>query len=421
MQQQRILFIAKIVILLGGCTSTSERLRNLIDENRYTDAATIAADDSAVAVELSAIVLERAARSEEHMDRALKSLSAAGRSGQAALKQLSRGDAVSARAARIAYDRFDKPSDETLALCNKDPHPLVRWWCVSAWVQFMSDEMMTELLSDMDPEVRLFALRGLAALPAEPTRAPLFVDALRLDPDEKVRAEAALHGDLLGDDALLLLKDRLSDQHLGIRTAAVSGIARINTEAACALLTSVAGRQGDQVALRAQAELAGLGNATGRTLLLQRLDDEQPSIRAAALYLLFNAKIEDASALIVNHLEDKDPEVVLAASNLLRNDEDSRDKVLKALQKVSSLKSKASPRADDLLAAMGDEQAANRILKALKDANKVGEKELISALHRVFGVTAACVRTFVVSLLGDPREKIRIEAAYTVLFSMSKI
>ncbi len=415
---------------LFGCASKSDRLRRWVNLNRYADAAKIALDDSSKAAELSALILENAALLPDSMDRALERLSVSGTLGRASLKRLSKGNGVSARAARIAYERFRKPSGDELAACVKDPHPSVRRWCALAWSRYMSEEMQAAQLLDMDPDVRLYALRALAALPFDPKRAPLFSDALRLDPEIKVRIEAAVHGDRLGEIALILLKTQLRDPNLGLRTAAISGIARIHTEAAVAFITSIAEGPLDQVTLRAQAELAGIGYANGKRLLLGSIDDEKASVRAAALYLLPIAKVESPSTILAKSLKDKAPEVVLAAAGLLRTDKDAQSEVLLSLRKISKLNVKESPQADVLLAEMGDERAAYRAAVSLKKAVSESEKHadqgkatenVILALRRVSGIADAQVRQVVVSLLGDRRKAVRIEAAHTVLFSMSKI
>lgn len=416
---QNILVKTVLLITLVSCARAPAHLRTVLQAGKYKEAADLVAGNPALATMLAAMILERAATTDAQRFYALERLSAAGEVGLSSLKLLASEGDETGRAARVALKRYDAPAAQTIAACLADASADVRRMCAYVWHPFLTEDDLKILLVDSDPTVRLYAVRGLAILPVDNRRAGVFVDVLLRDPSLKVRMEAARRGDLLGDEAILLLKDRLSDDRLGMRLAAVAGIATIGTAAARDLLMSVASAPLDEVALSAAAALVESGEPAGKRRILAALRDERPSIRGAALYLLSRANLPNASALTVRSLDDPAPEVVLAAANLLRNDVSSREKIIAALNRISKLKTIETGRARNLLALLGDKQAEKQIAQVLKDPSKLTEAELSAQLNALGG--ASGLIGAVVPLLGDPRETIRIHSAVLVLFSMSKI
>lgn len=414
-------FFSFIILFSGGaaCTSSQGRLQNLLKTEDFAAAASFAAKDPDTATDMAVLILERTARVPAHRYFALERLSAAGKRGRSALKRLSSSPGELGHAARIARNRFDKPDAKTAKQCAMAPNANIRKLCARAWHRFLPEEILKTLLLDTDPEVRLFALKGLASLPASSTRAALFSDALLRDPSLKVRLEAARQGALLGEDALLLLKDRLADETPGMRAAAVSGIARIESAAAMDLLLSTARAPLDSVCLTAAAELARRGDAFGKERLLEAARDPRPSIRSTSLYLLSYSKVENLNEILLRALDDEAPAVVIAAANLLRNDEEVRNRVVAALRKIASLETAKKNEARTLLAFLGDAEALRDIAAILQDAEAVSTAELTSLLRRMGG--AIELFDAAAQLMGDSREEVRIQAAVYVIFSQSKI
>ncbi len=416
---RRIAFGICLGFIVQSCAQSHADLRGLVASGKYAEAAAAAEKDDEAAVETAAAVLEAAALGERYRFLAIESLSVAGREGRASLERLAlRSDEVG-RIAAVALRRFDKHEADRAAVCAVDEHADVRKMCLLAFARELKEPLLRSLLLDTDPSVRWYALRALTELPADKERAPLFIDVLLRDPSLTVRMEAARHGDLLGDDGFLLLKELLFDTRPGMRTAAVTGLSVIGSASAASLLRNLSEGARDEVTLTAAAACAASGDATCRERLVSALDDDRPGIRTAALYLLGPGRIENARQRFLTSLKDKSPEVVLAAANLLKGDRAARPQALRALGDIAKRRVHESSAALRLMAVLGDKGAETRIQITLKSAAKMEESALIALLNAVQG--ASGLIDAVVPLLGDSREAVRVNAARFILFSRSKI
>ncbi len=414
--------LATICIGQFGCVSKLSTLESLTFKGHFAEAAIEALNSKESAVQLSILVLENAALSSEHMYLALERLYASGKTGKDSIKRLSSRLDETGRAASLLLRRINSVPLKKAEQCFKEPNPEVRKLCAYLFHRRLTEDVLMQMVMDIDPTVRLWALKGLANLSTKPERASVFVDVLKRDPSAKVRSEAAGLGLLLGDDALLLLKDRVTDNNLGIQTAAISSIAKLNTDDALNLLAEITRQPIDEISLHAAAELSAKGYPIGRQTLLAGLKNDNSTIRVSSLYLLSRAGFKDYIELTSELLNDKAPEVVLAAANLLRNEYSYREEILAALQKISDKQTSVSKSALDLLAVLGDIKAIQELKSFLDKAKEVDEKELILRLSRLSSKeTVEFLLESFTKLLGDDREAVRVQAAITIIFSMPKI
>jgi HEAT repeat protein len=195
------------------------------------------------------------------------------------------------------------------------PHPDVRRSCINALATAGvedADATLLAALDDRDAKVRLAALRGLARARVSERPIEALVKRLLADPDPAVRAEAALFaggtGEAVlremihsesGSEALAALRcapsalhdsviDRIDDRDPAIRAAALECIARTAAEPPL-----------DMEALLAIAA------------------DPDPRVRRATVLLLANVDAPDAVAALAGTLGDPSPEVRFAAEAVL--------------------------------------------------------------------------------------------------------
>jgi hypothetical protein len=239
-------------------------------------------------------------------------------------------------------------------------------------------------------------------------------EALRLDPDAKVRAAAARLGSALGGKgkALDALRDALEDENMGVRLAALRGLGGIGSGEALELLRDQVAGPLNETAVVAAAELARLGEKPGRERIEAALADKSPGVRATALTHLGRAGIEDSEQILSGKLADESPQVVLlAASMLLRSAAaEPGGPVAGALRRIIDEQSARADEARDMLAVLGDEQAVADVTAVLAEGD---ESELVAVLARVR--RAAALRARFVELLAHERSEVRVAAARALL------
>ena len=408
-----------VVCFAGGCGSNVDRPAKLIEGGAYKNAAEAVLGDREGAVTVAASLLGLAAARPEYMYRAVDRLSATGEAGRRVLTSIAERTDALGRAARLGLARFDTPDDWTERSCAADTESEVRRLCALFFHRSLSAETLRRMMTDIDATVRFYALKGAALLPSDVAKNMGAAEVLRRDPSRKVRLEAARRGDLLGDDALLLLKAATQSELDGMRLAAVEGLSTLGTSDALALLASMAAGPMDNVSLAASAALSAGGDMSARERLLGALKDKRPGVRASALYLLDAAKIPDRADRVAAALDDVSPETVLAAANLMRRDETRRAEILKALLRVSE-KTEGAQAASILAlrAQLSDSEAADALRAALEETG-ADEAATIQWIGRATG--AVLLFDDISRLMGDDREKVRIEAAFAILFSRPKI
>ncbi len=397
--------------LFVGCAPAVGPLKAHIRDGAFDKALKEVSGDVTMERELAALLVEdAAARGIGSLD-LIEELSRAGKPGKRALKRLVKAedDAV-AELARIALQKHDLPDAPDLVRWIHHDHADVRTACAKAWHGTLEIHMLQRLVLDHSPAVRVYAVRGVGLRPRSDENAALLSEVLRLDPVPRVRAEAARFGPQLGEAALSLLKDLLSHPNLGLRLAAVQGLATLGTAEALAVVGDVVRRPMSEETVAAAAELARRGDKAGKDRLAAALADKRPEIRKAALLRLERAEVPRRGKILVGHLEDDAPDVVLLAAQLLRKNTKARGKVTKALQEISGSDHDLSRIARDTLAGLGNAQALSAVEESLLSDET---PEVLASLNRVRGVDE--LRKTFVSLLADDREAVRIAAARALL------
>ncbi len=408
-QQSPHLLLA--LVLAAGCAPSIAGFEKHLDAGEYAEAVASAGDDPTMQVELAALVLERAATDGVQTPRSIDALAWGGKPGKRALKRLTeRAPEPVSRQAQIALMGGRPPSADVLAAFTDNDSSEVRARALRAWHSELEIPALEKALIDPDPYVRRWAAKGLCRFNGSDGTDGLLRDALRRDPDAKVRAQAARCGKSLGPDVLLVLKAALEDKNMGVRLSALQGLAGAGIDAALPLLEDRARGPLDELAVAAAAELARLGMDIGKERLHDALADDRPQIRKTALLRLERAQIEERNTILTGLLEDEAPGVVLLAAVLLAGREEAAPAVLTALQNIVAQGGERAAEARDQLAVLGDPEAVEETKQALVGGE---EAEIITVLGRVHRAHELA-QTFV-ALLGDKRENVRLAAAYAAL------
>jgi HEAT repeat protein len=195
------------------------------------------------------------------------------------------------------------------------PHPVVRRSCINALSAAHIDEAQTTLLlalDDEDSSVRLAALRGLVSMhessrPIEPVARELLAD-----PDPAVRAEAARVAGQSGEQTLheMLRSSSREEALAALRCAPVT-----------AYETVVERADDDDPAIRAAAleSLAQTPSASplDSEALAKILSDEDSRVRRAGVMLLANSGDPELIGALADALGDRSQEVRFTAEKIL--------------------------------------------------------------------------------------------------------
>ncbi|MCP4676709.1 MAG: hypothetical protein GY854_14595 [Deltaproteobacteria bacterium] len=400
-----------MMLMALGCAPSIAQLERHLDANRFDRAVETAADSPAMQVELAALILERAAKDEARTSEMITILKGAGKPGKRALQRLvdDSEDGV-VRQAEVALHRYSPPEGKDLALYLEHDSSDVRERAARKWYSEMDAATLEMLLVDRDPRVRRWAAKGLCRFNGAHGTDALLRDALRLDPDSKVRAEAARCGKCLGRDALLVLKAALDDKNLGVRLAVIQGLSETGDENALTIVEERAAGPIDEMTVAAAAELSRLGNPLGKERLDAALESDRPVIRQAALLRLERARVQDRDAIFVRMLGDEAPGVVLLVAGLLSSREEINPAVPNALRRLVEEAGSYSEKARDQLAVLGDQNALEQVAKALDDAEEATLLTVLTRVRRAVGLAHRFVK-----LMGNESESIRIAAARATL------
>jgi HEAT repeat protein len=408
-QMATVLLGACAAIAIAGCAPNATALGRLLDASDFDGAVASVAGDAARENALAALLLEREAAAGHSPLDAVRTLASAGTDGRGSLERLADGTSTPAGAlARIALSRRRPPGEKALAALLSDAASDVRCFAVSTWGDDLEAERLAALVLDRDPCVRAEAVGSLGRL-ADGAYSRVLRDTARLDPDQRVRSEAARSGRALGAEAVDVLREILGGDEPGVAQAALLGLGDVGTKEALGLLEERALGTLDETAVVAAAELARIGSEKGRARLREALADERQGIRATAAVNLARAELEDREELLLDLLGDPAPRVVLIAAAWI-GDGPHRDRAVAALRKVYDGNETAWVEARDALAVLGDPAAAKAVEEALAAAD---EAETIRILSRV--KRAPSLRARLVALLADERPAVRRAAAAAVL------
>ncbi|MBW2276056.1 MAG: HEAT repeat domain-containing protein [Deltaproteobacteria bacterium] len=405
------------LVLAAGCAPSITHLEKHLDADRYADAVAEVTGDEQMEAELAALVIERATTDPEaSADALVNALASSGAPGKRALERIADSAAEPLESlARVALRRGSPPrSAAERATFLKHSSSDVRAAAATAWSRKLGRGRLQELLLDHDPRVRRAAVTGLAKHMPDKEVSSWLREALRLDPDPKVRAAAARLGSALGGKGkgLDALRDALADENMGVRLAALRGLGAIGKGEAVELLKDATAGPMTESVVVAAAELARIGDKDGRARFDEALSAGNPTIRSTALTHLGRAGIDDRQKLLVKALDDESPQVVLlAASMLLGSDHAGPDgKVAGSLERVAELEVARSAEARDMLAVLGNADAVAEVTSLLAAGDG---QALVTVLVRVR--RAGSLRARFVELLAHEEQAVRVAAARAVL------
>jgi len=167
-------------------------------------------------------------------------------------------------------------------------------------------------LDDPDAGVRLAALRGLVRIGEDRTFLASRLDDLLLDPDPRVRAEAAEQAGPAGHE---ILSEMIASHDAGEATAAL-GVAPADLLDAVIERSRVSDRRIRAAALECAARIAW-EPPFETDEILRLLRDPDPGVRRAAVLLLANLDDAEAHRALASCLSDPASEVQLAAETVL--------------------------------------------------------------------------------------------------------
>jgi hypothetical protein len=403
--------IILIWILFMGCAPNIKQLDEYLTAGNYERAAEMVKGDPIMQRELAAMVLEKAAgdpsRSFEHVGALIR----AGKPGKRALERLALSPAkMEGRMAAIGLRRHRKPSPRKLAGYMDDDSSDVRALAAGTWYKHMTGEALKRQIVDIDPRVRTYAIAGLCLKKDWEETATLVREALRLDPDAKVRAKAAACGHCLGPDSLMLLKSGLSDENMGVRLSIIQGLVKTKNTSAIAVVTQLAKGPLDEMAIAAAAELARINQPIGLERLQDALGDHRPSIRVAAMLRLQRGKVDKQKQILMGLLTDKSPEVSYRAAQFLFKDPKASKQVMETLDRIALETPSYAEKTRDLLAQMGNQEAISSIIDSPNNSDK---DSLIKTISRTSKVEE--LKNWFTSLISNNDEDIRIAAARAIL------
>jgi hypothetical protein len=396
-------------LLAAGCAPSIANLERFLDAGEPAKAVADVAGKPDMQAELAALVLERSARDGVEVETSVRALASGAAPGRRALERLvGTGTGEGARLAFVALHRTSAPDRDDLARCLADDSSLVRAAAAEAWAAETETDGLRAMAADPEPRVRAAAVRELSR--REGDVGALLREVLRLDPDARVRSEAARSGRAFGREALLALEGALNDSGLGVRMAAVRGLAGLESADASAQLADLCMGPLDEVGVAAAAELCRAGDRRGCDRLEAALADSSAILRQTALLHLDRAGIEERDVLAARLLDDPDGGVAVQAASMLAGSSEHEAAARKALKRVAA---SAAPEAKDalhLLATWGDADAVKEIAAVLAGTDEAAILGALAGTARCPALLASFA-----PLLADARVNVRLAAARAVL------
>lgn len=386
----------------------------LIHSHDYKKAALEAGSDPGAQQALAAALLVQAIEKGIDINGNIDVLVSAGSMGKQALKRLCRNAAPPAsHHACIARMWRCLPRKATLDQYLKSDYGDVRGRAARKWAHKFDKKTLLSLLEDIEPKVRRASVEALRQHDDPEVSASLRNTLLR-DPVPIVRSAAAKSGPALGPEALLALKSALRDENLGVRLAALQGLAEIPSPAAADILENTAHGPIDELAATAIMELLRRGDEKAKPRLEALLANNRAVIRKMTLLRLAGSGVKNRETLLKKALQDTTEEVAILAADLLSKYKNGLSDGKATLRKIAAGPTLEAAPARDLLATLGDEKAIAEVKKRLFVG---GKAEILTTLKR----TARCpeLASSFTRLMGHETEKIRLEAARATLRALT--
>ena len=273
----------------------------------------------------------------------------------------------------------------------------------------LSDAALDALREDISPEVRQHAVSALCRRRATDERRTRAVQALRFDPDARVRSAAVACGSFFGAQTDELLREALEDEHRTVVLAALQALQRQRTDASLEALRSVAVGTVSERAVYANAVLARQRDAAALVRLQDALMSADAPMRAAALSAMSSMGIAGAERALEQALADPAPQVrFIAASQLLSARRHQAD-AQQALRELMSGEDTWAQSAARALAQHGDTQGTAHLRTLLARLSDGDSAALAAQIRRSAGIDA--LSSEFVSLMGHADVRVRLAAA----------
>lgn len=327
--------------------------------------------DLAALQRIAGIVLRaEVARGPEQRDRVFDGLQGTGSSAQDLLEGLARERGmVGLRAMALLAAQGDLEFDDRLRLALGAQEGEARAAAVACLREPSSEVgVLTRLMSDPEPDVRVRAAIRLASTTPDPAARLVLGECIRLDPEPDVRATCARGLGRFGRDGAERLRERLDDPDAAVRRAVAWSLGMADSEIATAALAELLSRPPTPEGIEGARALAIRGDHGARAYLRAALAAGSPEVRghaALALLVLPEDSELDVRALIGARLA-AEPDAglaVLLAEALLREDENHAEALRVVRAAATDATSPSHLHAAGILARRGD-AAARRSLEA---------------------------------------------------------
>lgn len=410
--------------ILTGCAS-SHKFDTLISKGEYKKAAEAAAQDLEDIRILATSLIVQAVQNGQEISANIDILNTScGLLGRRALKQLCRRATRPASShACIALAGKRLPRGPALKEYLESEFSDVRVRAARKWASELADDRLLDLLGDLDPGVRAAAIEVLGRREVGRRAQTALVsaalkNALIKDPSATVRSQVAKTGPALGEGAILDLKAALQDDNMGVRLAALQGLAMLPGPAATDILKARANGPIDEMALVAIVELRRKGETGMDSRLEDAVKSPQQIIRRSTLLRLERAKTPRRLEFIEKALKDESPPVVLLAARLLGATEKGRAPAEAALRKLIEEKTTEAPSAQNLLATWGDNESIEEIKHRLQEAEQ-GPEDRKALILNILDEAYRCpeLASAFAALMGHDDATVRLRAARASLLS----
>ncbi len=303
---------------------------------------------------------------------------------------------------------------EQLEQASIDPDSVVRKAAVQALGELghisAIDPLVQRALYDEDTDIRIIAARSLGGM-SHPRGMSLLLGALlHRDPNLR-RAGAEALGEARNRGAVRpLFEAALFDEEISVRQAAAKALAKLDPEEALRLFLQALRKDNPATRTAAAEAIAYLGIPAALEPLLQlALFEKGEGVRRAAATAMGVLDSEKALALLVEALEDADPQVREAAAKALEYM--GNPATLEPLFQVALFDKGGGVRraAATAMGALDSEKALALLVEAMEDTDPQVRKAAAKALEYM-GNPAALEPLFQVALFGED-ESVRRAAA----------
>lgn len=396
----------------------------------YEDIRARDGDDEELLGYVAEALLVSEARSDDGARRAaaVQQLSLAGTRGREPLERVGAMDGPASTDALVALARVGHRDARRLLRGLADsPDASVRAASVLGMAVDADRALLVTWCADTERDVRDAACARLGELAPDTEILEILVERARVDPDAGVRATATRALGRFGEQAVLALRDRLSDAEVRVRTAALESLLRAQRQegrdAVASLLetpTSASTIEGARLlATRLDADVAPTADDVlrARTHLFAALTHPDPTLRGMAAMALVGLAPDEVTTHALDLLVESEPDVAvrLSLARALLSRDGSEERARTALRRLlAEDHGMTGAQAAVVLAAAGDDEGVARLRSDLTASDPTVRRVVVRALAR-----DALRPNEVREALSDEDAMVRIQAAGGILAAVA--